>query len=553
MYDGLTPLFNRVTAADVNRLFKPETLGTATPGPDDHRDAEAGRVDHLRRLPRRPHPRRHPRRRHLGRGLGHRRAARAAAPAGPLRLARRGDRRARAQRARARLQPEELHPQRPDRGRGRQADGARCWPTAPRGAPCCTTSTSTWPASTRTSPPTAATRTRSPAPTSTRSTRSRTSSSARAGATRRCARSSCRRSATSSERSRARRCGTTCGRPTIPRRRSASPATSASRPPPVSHQRQRRSSTPAASTPRPRRRRPPPAPRATHASNALLVSGARSATHHPIMVAGPQIGYFYPGLTLEVDEQGPGISQRGVTSAPFPGYIFIGRSQDSGWSLTSAGLDQIDTYVETLCGHSTHQLPVPRPLPGDAVLRRRQARRTTRRSASTAPSTARCSATPACTAAWWRCRRKRASYGARRARPALLPRPRARRGPQRPPVLPRRRPDPADVQLALRGRPGHRRVHQRPDPDPARGTSTRRCRSTAAVARSGTAGYSAQNHPQGINPANGRDRQLEQPHRGRLRGAGRQLVARRRAARLAAAAQPRHRRRRHPAGDGRRR
>jgi acyl-homoserine lactone acylase PvdQ len=92
-----------------------------------------------------------------------------------------------------------------------------------------------------------------------------------------------------------------------------------------------------------------------HASNALLVSGPRSATHHPIMVAGPQIGYFYPGLTLEVDEQGPGISQRGVTSAPFPGYIFIGRSQDSGWSLTSAKLDIIDTYVETLCGHSTHR------------------------------------------------------------------------------------------------------------------------------------------------------------------------------------------------------
>ncbi len=92
-----------------------------------------------------------------------------------------------------------------------------------------------------------------------------------------------------------------------------------------------------------------------HASNALLVSGARSATHHPIMVAGPQIGYFYPGLTMEVDLEGPGISQRGVTSSPFPGYIFIGRSQDSGWSLTSAGLDQIDTYVETLCGHSIHR------------------------------------------------------------------------------------------------------------------------------------------------------------------------------------------------------
>ena len=89
-----------------------------------------------------------------------------------------------------------------------------------------------------------------------------------------------------------------------------------------------------------------------HASNALLVSGKRSANHHPLMVAGPQIGYFYPGLTMEVDLTGPGISQRGATSAPFPGYVFIGRSQDSAWSLTSAGLDQIDTYVETLCGHS---------------------------------------------------------------------------------------------------------------------------------------------------------------------------------------------------------
>ncbi len=73
------------------------------------------------------------------------------------------------------------------------------------------------------------------------------------------------------------------------------------------------------------------------------------------MVAGPQIGYFYPGLTLEMDLQGPGIDQRGVSSAPLPGYIFIGRSRDAGWSLTSAGLDQIDTYVETLCGHSTHR------------------------------------------------------------------------------------------------------------------------------------------------------------------------------------------------------
>jgi acyl-homoserine lactone acylase PvdQ len=73
------------------------------------------------------------------------------------------------------------------------------------------------------------------------------------------------------------------------------------------------------------------------------------------MVAGPQIGYAYPGLTLEMDLDGPGIHVRGATSAPFPGYVFIGRNQSSAWSLTSAGLDQIDTYVETLCGHSRHR------------------------------------------------------------------------------------------------------------------------------------------------------------------------------------------------------
>jgi len=94
------------------------------------------------------------------------------------------------------------------------------------------------------------------------------------------------------------------------------------------------------------------APSPAQASNVLMVSGARSADHHPLMVAGPQIGYYYPGFTLEMDLHGPGIDSRSATSAPFPGYILIGRSADYAWSLTSAGLDIIDTYVETLCGGS---------------------------------------------------------------------------------------------------------------------------------------------------------------------------------------------------------
>ena len=88
------------------------------------------------------------------------------------------------------------------------------------------------------------------------------------------------------------------------------------------------------------------------ASNALLVSGRRSATGRPLFVGGPQLGYEYPGLTLEMDLSGPHIHVRGATAPPFPGYMLIGRGTDFAWTLTSAGADVIDTYAERLCGGS---------------------------------------------------------------------------------------------------------------------------------------------------------------------------------------------------------
>jgi acyl-homoserine lactone acylase PvdQ len=89
-----------------------------------------------------------------------------------------------------------------------------------------------------------------------------------------------------------------------------------------------------------------------HMSNVLMVAGKRSRSGHPLFVGGPQIGYFYPGLTGEMDLHGPGWNARGATSGPFPGYILIGRREDFVWTLTSAGADIIDNYVETLCGGS---------------------------------------------------------------------------------------------------------------------------------------------------------------------------------------------------------
>jgi acyl-homoserine lactone acylase PvdQ len=88
------------------------------------------------------------------------------------------------------------------------------------------------------------------------------------------------------------------------------------------------------------------------ASNILIVSGSKSATGKPLFVGGPQIGFNYPGLTMEMQISSPSINVEGVTSAPFPGYMLIGHGSNFAWSLTSAGVDIIDTYAEKLCGGS---------------------------------------------------------------------------------------------------------------------------------------------------------------------------------------------------------
>jgi acyl-homoserine lactone acylase PvdQ len=90
-------------------------------------------------------------------------------------------------------------------------------------------------------------------------------------------------------------------------------------------------------------------PQPPHASNFLIVGAKQSTTGHPLFVGGPQIGYFYPGLTFELDLHGGGFDARGAASA-FGPYVFIGRGANYAYTLTSAGSDVIDQYAETLCG-----------------------------------------------------------------------------------------------------------------------------------------------------------------------------------------------------------
>jgi acyl-homoserine lactone acylase PvdQ len=55
----------------------------------------------------------------------------------------------------------------------------------------------------------------------------------------------------------------------------------------------------------------------TRASNTLMIDADHSNTGHPLMVGGPQIGYFYPGLTYEID-CAPGLDWRGRPLRRFP-------------------------------------------------------------------------------------------------------------------------------------------------------------------------------------------------------------------------------------------
>lgn len=84
------------------------------------------------------------------------------------------------------------------------------------------------------------------------------------------------------------------------------------------------------------------------ASNWLAVTARRAEGGHPIMVGGPQTGYFAPQPLLEIALDGGGISVRGITPAGVP-YVVIGHTPDYAWTATAGGSDLTDVYVERLC------------------------------------------------------------------------------------------------------------------------------------------------------------------------------------------------------------
>src|SRR5581483_6960130 len=91
------------------------------------------------------------------------------------------------------------------------------------------------------------------------------------------------------------------------------------------------------------------APPRKRASNFLVTSPTRSASGNTLAVMGPQLGYYYPEIVEQMDLHGPDYQAQGAAVPGLSMYILIGRTPNYAWSLTSAGHDVRDVFVEQLC------------------------------------------------------------------------------------------------------------------------------------------------------------------------------------------------------------
>jgi penicillin amidase len=82
-------------------------------------------------------------------------------------------------------------------------------------------------------------------------------------------------------------------------------------------------------------------------SNAVALSGQRTADGNPVLYGGPQVGFAGPAFFWEVELNDPQRHSRGVMVPGIP-VLLIGRNQDAGWTVTSAEDANSDTFVEQL-------------------------------------------------------------------------------------------------------------------------------------------------------------------------------------------------------------
>ncbi|MDQ7824060.1 MAG: penicillin acylase family protein [Candidatus Eremiobacteraeota bacterium] len=82
-------------------------------------------------------------------------------------------------------------------------------------------------------------------------------------------------------------------------------------------------------------------------SYAVAISGRRTQTGNPMLLAGPKIGFGIPSYYYECGLHGKEIDISGVSHIGFPGML-IGQNRDICWTITSGLDNQIDFFREKL-------------------------------------------------------------------------------------------------------------------------------------------------------------------------------------------------------------
>ena len=81
------------------------------------------------------------------------------------------------------------------------------------------------------------------------------------------------------------------------------------------------------------------------ASNAWVVSGARTASGKPMLANDPHLSHFLPGLLLQLHLKGPGVDVIGVTIPGIP-WVLAGHNRRVAWGMTSTMTDVVDLVLE---------------------------------------------------------------------------------------------------------------------------------------------------------------------------------------------------------------
>ena len=96
------------------------------------------------------------------------------------------------------------------------------------------------------------------------------------------------------------------------------------------------------------------------ASNAVTVSGRKTADGRPLLLGGPQLEYLAPGIFWELEIHSPGQHARGTAFPGTAGVVLNGKSATHAWSMTYGFTDQVDTFL----------VPLDPARPGTHYLRR---------------------------------------------------------------------------------------------------------------------------------------------------------------------------------------